>query len=370
MKKALSLILALVMLMSFSAVAFADGATTTLEDTESVNIWKQLKIGGNNGATAPAETYNFTVVLDADSSNYPSDYAPPAIVSSFGISFMATDVTTNTGHELTLPDYTRVGTYVYKISETKGGSLGVTYDETPVYMVVTVLTDGEDFYRYVALRKGSVDGRKVGGNEGEEGYVPAFTNIFDATTPTPPQTTPTPGGGDDPTDTNTTGLSLKKTVSGNSGDRLQYFPFEVTFTIPDGKIYNGTIGISGGSNSSNPTNATFRDTTNGTSKVTVYLKADETITFSNVPVGMQYSIKETNTYNHTATSAGFTSAFTSNTLSNTVVTSENHKEVINNDKDQTIPTGVSLDSLPYVIMLVTVAAAAMLIVLKKKANRA
>lgn len=363
MKKALSLILALVMLMSFSAVAFADGATTKLEDTASVDIYKQLNIGGNNGATAPAETYNFTVALDGTNSNYPEGYTPPAIASSFTISFEATNKTANKSATVDLPDYTRVGTYVYTLKETVGNTLGVTYDKTPVYMVVTVLTDGNTFYRYVALHRGSVNGAKIGGTPDAAGYVPAFTNTFDATTPTPPQTT------EDPTDTNVTGLSLKKTVSGNSGDRVQYFPFEVTFTVPTGKTYNGAINISSVSNASNPTTATFTNGT-GSTTFTVYLKANETVTFSNVPVDMQYSIQETNTYSHTATSAGFTTAFTGNTLSNSVVTRENHKEVINNHREQIIENGVSLDSLPYVIMLVTVAAAAMLIVLKKKANRA
>ena len=40
-----------------------------------------------------------------------------------------------------LPDYSRVGTYIYKIHEDKGNTAGMTYDEAQRWLVVHVINN-------------------------------------------------------------------------------------------------------------------------------------------------------------------------------------------------------------------------------------
>lgn len=360
MKKALSLILALVMLMSFSAVAFADGATTTLEDTETVDIIKAFNVD----APINAQTFNFKVEFDASSSSYDTTtYTLPDYTKTFSISFAAIESKSDNtaSYTYTLPALNRTGTYVYKITEQVPASKvgGVEYDTTAVYMVITVLTDGTNFFRYVSLHEDSATGNKLGATD------PAFTNAYKATSEDP-QPNPDPEN-PDPSPNVTTSLSLKKEVGGNSGDKGKYFDFTVTFTLPEGTVAPHNVMITGGTDTSNPESASY---VNGVATVSLKLKDNDTITFGSVPVGTSYAITESTPTDYTATATGFTKNTSAGSVNASVVVNEIHNEVITNTKEQEIPTGVSLDSLPYVIMLVTVAVAAMLIVLKKKANRA
>lgn len=373
MKKVLSLVLALVLLLSVSAAAFADEEKpTTPQPVTSVDIYKHY----DKTAPAPAETFTFTVEADSVTGNDLQKGNMPSLANAadgstgnYTVAFAA-----DTANAITTDGYftinfenkfNRVGTYTYKITETAGRTAGVTYDNTSVYLVITVLAgDNANTYKYyVALHKGSADGEKVGGIPDAGGiYNPAFTNTFTATTPTPPSDEP---GGDQPGN-NVTALSLQKLVTGNYGDTDQYFDFKVVFTIPADKTFNGTISVNNTTSykdengNGNPTGITKG--TDGKYTANFKLKANETLQFGSVPVGMNYKFEETNSYDHDSTP--------SDNCSGTVTENQNIKATITNERNKEIPTGISLDSLPYVIILATVAAAAVLIVLKKKASRA
>lgn len=363
MKKVLSLVLALVLLLSVSATAFAD-TPTTLTDTSTVKVWKQYKVT----APAPDETFNFTVTKDTTKTAAEIQGVMPTIeASGFSIAFTNVTGTANNSYTITLPAFTRVGEYYYTISETAGTTAGVEYDSTSVRLKVTVLTQNGQFYRYVELFRigegANGSDVKVGGDPTSPTggtYTPAFTNTFTATTPTPPS-----GGEPGGDDNNVTALSLQKLVTGNYGDTDQYFDFKVVFTVPNGENYdNGTITVSETSYAVNGTKnpTTIIKDTDGTFTATFKLKANETLQFGSVPVGMTYAFTEENQpTDYTVTSAN---------CSGTVTENQNIKATITNYRDKEIPTGISLDSLPYVIILATVAAAALLIVLKKKAKRA
>lgn len=368
MKKVLSLVLALVLLLSVSAAAFADEQPTTPQPVTRVDIYKHY----DKTAPAPAETFTFTVEADSVTGNDLQKGDMPSLANAadgstgnYTVAFAA-----DTANAITTDGYftinfagkfNRVGTYTYKITETAGNTAGVTYDNTSVYLVITVLAgDNANTYKYyVALHKGSADGEKVGGIPDAGGtYNPAFTNTFTATTPNTPS--------DDQSGNKVTALSLQKLVTGNYGDTDQYFDFKVVFTVPSGKNYDdGTITVSGTSYAvdgvkKNPTGITKGE--DGTFTATFKLKANETLQFGSVPVGMTYAFTEENQpTDYEVTYAN---------CSGTVTENENIKATITNNRDKEIPTGISLDSLPYVIILATVAAAAVLIVLKKKASRA
>ena len=310
------------------------------------DVWKHY----DKVAPAPAETFNFTVEkVSCDNPDVKVEGMPQ--IEGFVITFDAdTDIKSlvmDAKYKLDLPSFTRVGKYVYKISETPGTTAGVTYDSIPVYLVVDVLTDGNNhLYRYVSLHKGSDTSAKFGGSYGEENYVPAFTNTFSSTKPNP-----------DPDPANKeTGFGVKKTVSGNSADDQRYFDFKVTFTIAQDKTFDGTISVTGGSNQANP--ATASKTGDKTYEVDLKLKHNDTIYFGSVPVGTTYAVSETVPDGYTASVNNVTGTVDAEKV--TIVT-------IDNNCNKEIPAGVSLDSLPYVIMLTVVAAAAVLIMLKKRA---
>ena len=348
MKKVVSIILALIMMMSLTVAAFAAGGDAypapTLSDTASVDVWKHY----DKVAPAPAETFKFTVVnVSCDNPDVGDADMPP--IGGFEIAFAADadidHLVKDASHPLNLPEFPRVGKYVYKISETPGDTAGVAYDSTPVYLVVDVLTDGTNLYRYVSLHKGSETGGKSGGSPTEGTYVPAFTNTFSSTKPNPD---PDPSKKE-------TGFGVKKTVSGNSADDKRYFDFKVVFTIAEDKSFNGTISVNGGSYRENPAVAT--KTGDNTYEVTLKLKHNDTITFGSVPVGTTYAVSEP------VVPTGYKASSTScnGTVEKVTIAT------IDNNYDKEIPAGVSLDSLPYVIMLTVVAAAAVLIMLKKRA---
>lgn len=371
MKKVLSLVLALVLLLSVSATAFAD-ENPAPQAVTSVDIYKHY----SKTAPAPAETFTFTVAAESVTGNDLTKNDMPSLANiaanskgNYTIAFVAdTAASLTTDGHFTINfanKFSRVGTYTYKITETAGNTAGVTYESSAVYLVITVLADtnGNPNQYYVALHKGSVSGDKASGTPGNTGYVPAFTNTFTATTPTPPS-----GGepGGEQTSDDVTALSLQKLVTGNYGDTDQYFDFKVVFTVPNGKNYdNGTITVSETSyavngTKQNPTSITKG--TDGTFTATFKLKANETLQFGSVPVGMTYAFTEENKpTDYNVTSVNCSGAVTEN---------QNIKATITNHREKEIPTGISLDSLPYVIILATVAAAALLIVLKKKAKRA
>lgn len=371
MKKVLSLVLALVLLLSASATAFADEEKPAPQPVTSVDIYKHYA----KTVPAPAETFTFSVAAESVTGNDLTKESMPSLANTatgsegkYSIAFAedtAGNIVTDGYFTINFASkFNRVGTYTYKITETEGNTAGVTYDTTPVYLVITVLADanGNPNQYYVALHKGSADGNKVSGTpDDDDDYAPAFTNTFTATTPTPPSG----GEGGEEQPGNVTALSLQKLVTGNYGDTDQYFDFKVVFTVPNGKTFNGTISVNDDTSykdeddKGNPT--TITKGTDGKYTATFKLKANETLTFGSVPVGMNYEFTETNAYGHESTSDKCTS---------TVAENQNIKATITNNRDKDIPTGISLDSLPYVIILATVAAAAVLIVLKKKAKRA
>lgn len=172
MKRVMSILLALVMALSLTTGALAVGdGPSTYEDTSTVTITKEYNVT-NEGTTSPAETFQFKIeresVSDAADGITKENMPMPTITES--LEFSAGE---NNNKEITvkLPEYTSVGVYTYKIKETAGETAGVDYDKDAITLKVTVVQQGDELVRVVAI---------YNGNEKNKTNKPMFTNTYSA----------------------------------------------------------------------------------------------------------------------------------------------------------------------------------------------
>lgn len=326
MKKFVSILLVLVLMMSLSVAAFAEGTTdqgttsTTPTDQRTVTIKKVYTLVG--AGTSPAETFTLeqkdSCVVDGEATS------APALKSITGAAFAQGAATANgTKGDITieLPDYTNVGVYEYTLQEVAGTTAGVTYYGNNIKLVVTVINGDDGKLRIAAVHTESAGETKSD----------TFTNTYSAGT-----------------------LSISKTVTGNLGDKNKYFEFKVTLTGETGKTYGTSYAVSGGTNAANPSTIKIGEET------TFLLKHGETISIANLPYHVSYTVTETAADGYTTTKEGDTG--TINAAAQTAA--------FTNDKtNSSIDMGVSMDSLPYILMLVVVGAAVVVIATRKKGEQ-
>ncbi len=329
MKKLISLMLALMLVLSMSTVAFAaGGADTTYNDVSTVTLTKEYKLT-NPGTTSPAEKFTFstltcTNVTDAAAGVTTQNAPVPTIDSVSYAAGAAGSANKTKSITITLPLYTSVGIYTYTFSETDGGTAGVTYRSTPIKLVVTVIEQNGKV-RVAAVHTEEAGGTKSG----------AFNNEYSAGS-----------------------LLVKKTVTGIMGDRDKEFTVKVTFTAPAGDTVREAITYVDGNETK--TIAAGEGWT-GSKEVEITLKHNETVTFTNIPYGVTYTVVENN-----YTADGYDAASYSFDDSNKKIDSASENVTITNNKGGTPDTGITLDTLPFVLILAVCAGAVVLFVIKRR----
>ena len=325
MKKFVSILLVLVLMMSLSVAAFAEGTTdqettgTTYTDHETVTVYKVYKLVG--AGTSPEETFTLeqtgSRVVDGEAKS------APALGTITGAAFgsgAATAAGTKLGITIKLPTYTTVGVYEYTLKEVAGTTAGVTYYGNDIKLVVTVINGENGKLRIAAVHTESAGGKSD-----------SFENTYSAGT-----------------------LSITKTVTGNLGDKDKYFEFKVTLTGDAAKTYGGSYAVTGGSNSANPSTITIGEET------TFLLKHGDTISIANLPYGVTYAVTETAADGYKTTRTGD---------DGTISAAAQTVAFENNKNSENIDMGVSMDSLPYILMLVVVGAAVVVIATRKKGEQ-
>lgn len=326
MKKLISIMLALVFVFSMATVAFATETTpsavaasgaTSVENNGSFTFAKEYKVTG----TAPAETFKFEVtasnVTESEATSVPS-----LIISD--VSFDGTKTETK-NVTVTLPEYQKVGKYEYTISETASQNAGVTTQATSLTLVVYVLNGEEGTLTcQVALM---ANGEKV------DGFTGDLANKYESGS-----------------------LAVSKTVTGNLGDKTKDFNVTVTFTNEKGaSVISYVDGVD------TKTIAFVA----GEAKAEVSLKHNETITFTNIPAGTTYTVEEDD---YTGENGGYEAAkYTCSDENKTINADDADTVNIENRKNNdSVDTGISLDSVPFILILAVCAGAAILFVTKRR----
>lgn len=337
MKKLISMLLALLLVMSLSSAAFASSATYTDMSTVTLTINYNET---NDGSTSPAEDLSFTIsntsVTDAASGVDTASMPTPTLGTVSYAEGDAGDTDMTKTLTITLPSYTSVGIYTYTITQTAGDKAGVSYWASDIRLVVTVIQDTNGLLRVAAVH-----------TEGSEG-----------------------GKSDDIINTYSAGsLAVTKTVTGNMGDRSKYFAINVTLTGEADKTYAASYTVTGGTKLVNGTDDATTSTISIGTPATFYLKHGETFTISNLPYGVTYAVTEEN---YTAEEDGGydTPAYTYSDAGTTKTVDSSSETVgITNNKGAIVDTGISLDSLPYILLLVISLTGAVVFIVKRRSSR-
>lgn len=342
----------------------AQGGTTTFD--------KYLVMDAD--ANVPNTTFDFTIApgtaVDATDDS-PAIYAgigSPAIGSAI---FTPEDVTTS--GTPTNPDesnkkyatqtvtvdfssifFTAPGIYRYIITETPSTDSGITNDAAATRTLDV----------YVEYDGASDTNLKVSGyvlhtgdeaNPTEEQKSAGFTNTY-----------------------TTNNLTLTKDVTGNQGNRDKYFEFTVNITgAVEGTVY--TVDLSGaeanpsvdGETKTNLSSLTVGEDGNITE--TYYLKDDQSIVIQGITAATQYQITESD-YSKDGYTTTYTldseSAMTGNTFDARTMDNESHTVLFTNNKAGVVPTGILLETAPYLILGVIVIAGviALFVTRRRRAN--
>ena len=319
-KQILSAAMVLCLLFCLSLAVFADGdgfIGARYTDSSTVTVTKIYRLNGDG--SSPQETFTLRqvgdgVVKDGDASS------APALGTITGAAFSegaASEDGTEAEITIALPSYERVGIYEYTLAEVGGTTAGVTYYENEIRLVVTVINDESTG----KLRVAAVHTEGIGDEKSD-----CFPNVYSAGK-----------------------LNISKEVTGNLGDKTRYFTFTVTLTGEANKTYAEAFAVSGGSSDRNPTSIKLGEST------TFYLKADDTVTISNLPYGVSYTVTEDTPSDYTLVKSGDSGT----------VGAASQTASFTNNKGGNPDTGILLDSVPYIAVLVIIGAAAVVVILKK-----
>lgn len=344
MKKILAILLALMLVLvnvaALAEIPDPDAGETPVEETPEVTpaegnkvvsvdptkltIEKVITIEDTTteNSQTPADELKFTVTPSEDftTAEIPegktgADYP----VKIEGGKINAGDTTTTL--TFTLPHYDVVGIYNYDITEEHKNFAGMTYAEN-LKLKITVITgeNGDPEPAGIAIRQ---DDEKV--TEIENKYA----------------------AGD---------LKVTKTVDGNLGDLTKEFPITITFEVEDKDQEIGSI-ITYVIKNEDGTAVGDTQTAEGL-EIKVNLKSGQYVEVYNIPEGVNYTVVEDDDITHAA--AADTDPTDPNsylvegevTENTAIVAAEMKEETITNTKGMEPDTGIELETLPYVLLMV------------------
>ena len=328
-EKLLAGVLSISLAMGVSVMPAFAASGETYADMDSVVIKKNYELA-NEGTFSPAETFSFDIeadnVTDASDDITPENMPMPTIGTVRYLRGEAGSTTKTKEIKIDLPEYNSVGVYTYIIHEAAGSSAGVTYYGDAILLRVTVIEqDGK--LRIAAVH--TEDPESTG-----EGKKDDFDNLYSAGK-----------------------LEVHKDVEGIMGNKDKYFEFRVQLTGEEGKTYQDSYAITGGSYDANPTSIEIRP--GETTKATFYLKDGDTIHIENLPYGVEYKVSETPVADYVTTETGTEGE----------VDAAVEQANFTNTKGGTVDAGVVLDSAPYLFTLTGAAGVGLLLTLRRRRQK-
>ena len=325
-EKLLAGVLSISLAMGVSVMPAFAASGETYADMDSVVIKKNYELA-NEGTFSPAETFSFDIeadnVTDASDDITPENMPMPTIGTVSYRRGEAGSTTKTKEIKIDLPKYDSVGVYTYIIHEVAGHSAGVTYYGDAILLRVTVIEqDGK--LRIAAVH--TEDPESTG-----EGKKDDFDNLYSA--------------GE---------LEVHKDVEGIMGNKDKYFEFTVQLTGEEGKTYQDSYAITGGSYDANPASIKIRP--GETTEATFYLKDGDTIHIENLPYGVEYKVSETPVADYVTTETG-----TEGEVDEAV-----EQANFTNTKGGTVDAGVALESAPYLFTLTGAAGVGLLLTLRRR----
>lgn len=324
-EKLLAGVLSISLAMGVSVMPAFAASGETYADMDSVVIKKNYELA-NTGTISPEETFTFTIdpgtVTDASEGIEAANYLPNVGDVTYAQG-EAGSASKTKKIEIKLPEYDSVGVYTYIIHEAAGNSAGVTYYGDAILLRVTVIEqDGK--LRIAAVH--TEDPESTG-----EGKKDDFDNLYSAGK-----------------------LEVHKDVEGIMGNKEKYFEFRVQLTGEEGKTYQDSYAITGGSYDANPDSIEIRP--GETTEATFYLKDDDTIHIENLPYGVEYKVSETPVAGYVTTETGTEGE----------VDAAVEQANFTNTKGGTVDAGVVLDSAPYLFTLTGAAGVGLLLTLRRR----
>lgn len=350
-KKLFAAALALCLMLCLSIPAFAEGAAgdaavsaTKYYDDVTIDLYYKLIGAGDS----PAETFTLTqtasTVKDGEAASAPDLGTISGVTVKKGDA-KAAERNTVGSFKINLPTYNNVGVYVYTLKEAASNNAGVVCYSQEIQLVVTAVNaTNEDGTASIRVAGVAVyPGGEINNTADANGKfitnvekISAIENTYSAGT-----------------------LKISKTVEGNLGDKSKYFEFKVTLKGDNTKTYANAYKVTGGSSyPDDPTEINVGDE----DKI-FHLKHGDTITIANLPYGVKYTVTETPVAGYeTTTNDKENGTINTETLdSNSEVTA-----AFTNTKTGAIDMGVTLDNLPYILVLVAVLGGAVVMFTRKR----
>jgi len=334
MKKILSIALVLTLILALGATAYAAEAPET-------KVTKTYDLG--LGAAAPEETLNFEVEFVSGVEGGYDGELTIGTDNSF-----ETDGTDTLTIPLNFPTFSKAGVYTWTITETAGETQGVEYDDDPITVIVYVTnTKGEtadatedELEVSVFVHKSNPEGMSDD-NKLDEGDS-AFENTY--------------GQGQ---------LLITKQVTGNLASNEKKFTIHVTFTAETEVGSEITYSVAGGEEQT----LAF-DGTEAT--IDIELSSTQGAIFLNIPAGVSYVVEEDESHLEGAdspetTEEGYSVDYEAGDPNEGEIEKDGVVGVIiTNTKETTVETGISLDSLPYILIMAVVLAASVVMFVSKR----
>ena len=332
MKKMLAGAVALTMALTMNVAVFAQDAPGKVEEgTTKTTITKKYQTtAGVDAKVTPAESLNFTVTPDSNNPN------KDKLIS----------ISKNANSNQIVVDYSAlenadVGLYTFTVNEETGNTQGVSYN-TGTYTVNVMVSWADDTHKTKKVTseiKDSTTGQKIGGNDAP------IINTFDYGS-----------------------LAVSKQVTGNLSDKKDTFNVTVTFTSEEGKVVNNVISYTDGTEQKT---IAATDWSNGTATATITLTDDETVTFTGIPAGVTYEVEEDSKYQtgsvNTPNYGYDIPIYTYSDDTNKKISADETDTVeITNNKGSNIDTGITTDSLPYLLIAAGVVAGGAVLVTRRR----